>query len=61
MRFLELAGRKLVKAVLGGSTRGSPLCSMGVCDAPLGKASGEILPSVPVEIWNQQLAQEKEK
>lgn len=57
MRFLELGVMKWVKAVLDGDC---PLCSMAVSYAPMGKATGEILPSMPVEIWNQQLAQEKE-
>lgn len=47
------------KAVLGGSTWSSSLCSVAVCSTPIGKASGEMLPCVAGEIWNQQLAQEK--
>jgi len=31
---------------------------MAVCDAPMGKSSGETVPCVAAEILNQQLAQE---
>lgn len=47
------------EVLLGGSIRDSPLCIMAACDAPIGKASGEVLPCAAAEILNQQLAQEE--
>lgn len=69
MRFLELRGRKCGTEwrssfpKMGKSSSrwepSSPLCFVDVCNAPIGKGSGETVPCVSAEILNQQLAQEK--